>query len=74
MAHQWFGDLVTETHGTHHWLQEGGFKHDSTDHWLRERGFKHTSTDHWIRNCVNLYIDIYNDVRAPAEKEWRFRS
>jgi len=23
LAHQWFGDLVTETHGTHHWLQEG---------------------------------------------------
>ena len=23
MAHQWFGDLVTETSGTHHWLQEG---------------------------------------------------
>ncbi|WP_103864650.1 M1 family metallopeptidase [Aquimarina sp. I32.4] len=23
LAHQWFGDLITETHGTHHWLQEG---------------------------------------------------
>ncbi|WP_203256796.1 M1 family metallopeptidase [Hyunsoonleella ulvae] len=23
LAHQWFGDLVTATHGTHHWLQEG---------------------------------------------------
>ncbi|GAA3640460.1 M1 family metallopeptidase [Flavivirga jejuensis] len=23
LAHQWFGDLVTETSGTHHWLQEG---------------------------------------------------
>lgn len=23
LAHQWFGDLVTETNGTHHWLQEG---------------------------------------------------
>ncbi|MFD0964100.1 M1 family metallopeptidase [Pseudofulvibacter geojedonensis] len=23
LAHQWFGDLVTETHGTHHWLHEG---------------------------------------------------
>ena len=23
LSHQWFGDLVTETHGTHHWLQEG---------------------------------------------------
>ncbi len=23
MAHQWFGDLVTESSGTHHWLQEG---------------------------------------------------
>jgi len=23
LAHQWFGDLVTETHGKHHWLQEG---------------------------------------------------
>ena len=23
LAHQWFGDLVTETTGTHHWLQEG---------------------------------------------------
>ena len=23
LAHQWFGDLVTETFGTHHWLQEG---------------------------------------------------
>ncbi|TPN82398.1 M1 family metallopeptidase [Aquimarina algicola] len=23
LAHQWFGDLVTETGGTHHWLQEG---------------------------------------------------
>jgi len=23
MAHQWFGDLVTETSGTHHWLHEG---------------------------------------------------
>ncbi|WP_445736659.1 M1 family metallopeptidase [Mariniflexile sp.] len=23
LAHQWFGDLVTETLGTHHWLQEG---------------------------------------------------
>jgi len=23
LAHQWFGDFVTETHGTHHWLQEG---------------------------------------------------
>jgi len=23
LAHQWFGNLVTETHGTHHWLQEG---------------------------------------------------
>lgn len=23
LAHQWFGDLVTETKGTHHWLQEG---------------------------------------------------
>jgi len=23
MAHQWFGNLVTETSGTHHWLQEG---------------------------------------------------
>lgn len=23
LAHQWFGDLVTETEGTHHWLQEG---------------------------------------------------
>ncbi len=23
LAHQWFGDLVTETEGKHHWLQEG---------------------------------------------------
>ncbi|NAS30839.1 M1 family peptidase [Flavobacteriaceae bacterium R38] len=23
LAHQWFGDLVTEENGTHHWLQEG---------------------------------------------------
>ncbi|PHS10054.1 MAG: aminopeptidase [Kordia sp.] len=23
LSHQWFGNLVTETHGTHHWLQEG---------------------------------------------------
>ncbi|NQY07618.1 MAG: M1 family metallopeptidase, partial [Flavobacteriaceae bacterium] len=23
LAHHWFGDLVTETHGTHHWLHEG---------------------------------------------------
>lgn len=23
LAHQWFGNLVTETNGTHHWLQEG---------------------------------------------------
>lgn len=23
LAHQWFGDLVTETSGAHHWLQEG---------------------------------------------------
>ena len=23
LAHQWFGDMVTETSGTHHWLQEG---------------------------------------------------
>jgi aminopeptidase N len=23
LAHQWFGNLVTETEGTHHWLQEG---------------------------------------------------
>ncbi|MFB9058193.1 M1 family metallopeptidase [Mariniflexile ostreae] len=23
LAHQWFGNLVTETSGTHHWLQEG---------------------------------------------------
>lgn len=23
LAHQWFGDLVTETHSTHHWLHEG---------------------------------------------------
>ena len=23
LAHQWFGDYVTETSGTHHWLQEG---------------------------------------------------
>lgn len=23
LAHQWFGDLVTETDGRHHWLQEG---------------------------------------------------
>ncbi|MEN3324201.1 M1 family metallopeptidase [Mariniflexile soesokkakense] len=23
LAHQWFGDLVTETSGNHHWLQEG---------------------------------------------------
>jgi len=23
MAHQWFGDLVTETDGFHHWLHEG---------------------------------------------------
>jgi len=23
LAHQWFGDLVTETNSTHHWLQEG---------------------------------------------------
>ncbi|RFN60165.1 M1 family metallopeptidase [Marixanthomonas ophiurae] len=23
LAHQWFGDLVTEASGTHHWLQEG---------------------------------------------------
>ncbi len=23
LAHQWFGDLVTETSSTHHWLQEG---------------------------------------------------
>lgn len=23
LAHQWFGDLVTENSGTHHWLQEG---------------------------------------------------
>ena len=23
LAHHWFGDLVTETSGTHHWLQEG---------------------------------------------------
>ncbi len=23
LAHQWFGDLVTEVSGTHHWLQEG---------------------------------------------------
>ena len=23
LAHQWFGDLVTEISGTHHWLQEG---------------------------------------------------
>lgn len=23
LAHQWFGDMVTETTGTHHWLQEG---------------------------------------------------
>ena len=23
MAHQWFGDLVTEQSGEHHWLQEG---------------------------------------------------
>ena len=23
MAHQWFGDMVTETSGTHHWLHEG---------------------------------------------------
>ncbi len=23
LAHQWFGDLVTATSGTHHWLQEG---------------------------------------------------
>ncbi|MDW5289745.1 M1 family metallopeptidase [Formosa sp. PL04] len=23
LAHQWFGDLVTETSGTDHWLQEG---------------------------------------------------
>ncbi len=23
LAHQWFGNLVTATHGTHHWLQEG---------------------------------------------------
>ena len=23
LAHQWFGNLVTETHGTHHWLHEG---------------------------------------------------
>ncbi len=23
LAHQWFGDLVTEESGTHHWLQEG---------------------------------------------------
>ncbi|MCX2682009.1 M1 family metallopeptidase [Galbibacter sp. EGI 63066] len=23
LAHQWFGDLITEQSGTHHWLQEG---------------------------------------------------
>ena len=23
LAHQWFGDLVTEKSGSHHWLQEG---------------------------------------------------
>ena len=23
LAHQWFGDLITETSGNHHWLQEG---------------------------------------------------
>lgn len=23
LAHQWFGDYVTESSGTHHWLQEG---------------------------------------------------
>lgn len=23
LAHQWFGNLVTETEGTHHWLHEG---------------------------------------------------
>lgn len=23
LAHQWFGNLLTETSGTHHWLQEG---------------------------------------------------
>ncbi len=23
LAHQWFGDLITETDGKHHWLQEG---------------------------------------------------
>ncbi|MEZ4873983.1 MAG: M1 family aminopeptidase [Flavobacteriaceae bacterium] len=23
LAHQWFGDFVTESSGTHHWLQEG---------------------------------------------------
>ncbi len=23
LAHQWFGNMVTETHGKHHWLHEG---------------------------------------------------
>lgn len=23
LAHQWFGDMITATSGTHHWLQEG---------------------------------------------------
>ncbi|MCH2490834.1 MAG: M1 family metallopeptidase [Flavobacteriales bacterium] len=34
LAHQWFGNLVTETESTHHWLQEGFATYYA---WLAER-------------------------------------
>jgi aminopeptidase N len=34
LAHQWFGNLVTATHSTHHWLHEGFASYYT---WLAER-------------------------------------
>ena len=61
LAHQWFGDLITERNPTHHWLHESFATHYSKWFMLSAYG---TETYDWIRKGERdaaFNASLYND-------------
>lgn len=61
LAHQWFGDVVTEKSGKHHWLQEGFATYYG---WLAER--KVFGDDYFYHKLYRASLQLRNAAKTDT--------
>jgi aminopeptidase N len=64
MAHQWFGNLVTEEDGNHHWLHEGFATYYA---YLAEKKFLGDEYFYWkLYDSAKLLLELSEDGKGEA--------